>query len=122
LRRLVAATPPSVAGTGSRWAAAFIAVVFAFGCGLMFSVMRAIGGWSLCSDAHLRAAERCFDGSAGAQAVSLISGWTSVLLGAITALLALAFAIRGRDRERELVACGLCALALAGVSVLVGSI
>lgn len=106
----------------SRWAAAAVAIACSFGCSLMADVMLAIGEWPLCDERGLRGGEQCFNGSAGAQATSLLAGWSSAALAAITALLAFAHVVRGGGGEREIVLTGIAAVTIGGISTLVGSV
>lgn len=118
------------AGAGARAGAVALALVFAFAAAVMIAVMVDIAGTPLCSDPQAIAQERqetgdlvieCFDGSQAAKTASLILGWPSGVLGALTALLALAFAIRGRG-GRALAIAATAAVVLGGASILVGSI
>ncbi len=114
-----------MAGTGddlSRWIAAAVAVVFSFACSLMVSLMSRAGDWALCDESTLDPARACFEGSAGAHALVLFSGWTSAGLAGLTALLAFAYAVRGRGGERELLIAGASSISLGVICALVGSV
>jgi hypothetical protein len=119
------------AGAGARAGGVVLALIFAFAAAVMVAVMIDIGDSPRCDDqqavrealAEATPGEEveCFDGSSTQKTASLVLGWGSAAIGALTVLLALAFAIRGRG-GRPLAIAAVAAIVLGGLSILVGSI
>jgi hypothetical protein len=114
------------ASGGIRLAAVVLALVLAFGAAVMIVASIEIGDTATCDD--VRSGEalpndegECFDGSSGQKTASLVLTWPGGVVGAIAALAALAFAIRGRGGSLA-VRLALAAVALSGIGILVGSV
>ena len=118
------------AGALARIGAVLLALVLAFGCAVMVLVMLDIGDSPRCDDQQALLEEQqstgavqieCFDGGEVEKIGSLVLGWPGAVLAGLAALLALAFAARGRG-GRTLVTVTSVAIVLSGLSILVGSI
>jgi hypothetical protein len=107
-----------------------LALVLGFGAAVMIAVAVDIGDTAPCDDrqAVLESGQldeqgryECFDGSSGQKTASLVLMWPGGVAGAVAALAALAFAIRGRGGSlvARLTA---AAVALSGLGILVGSV
>jgi len=115
-----------VAGVGRRIGAGLLALVLAFACAVFVSVMVQLGDTATCDDVLAGTAQpnsdgECFDSSNTLKTVSLILGWPGSILAGVAALLALAFAVRGRGGRPLLVAIG-GAVVLIALSMVFGSI
>jgi hypothetical protein len=124
--------PPSEpkAGGGMRALAVVLALVLAFGAAVMIAAMVDINDTPRCDDrAALIAKARenpgqkidCFDGGSAKKAVVLALGFLGGAIGAIAAIVALLFTITGR-RGRLLLQLTALAIALSGLSILIGSL
>ena len=114
------------AGVGLRIGAGLLALVLAFACAVFVSVMVTLGDTGTCDEVLAGTAQpnsdgECFDGSSTMKAVSLVFGWPGAILAGVAALLALAFAVRGRGGRMLLIAIA-GAVLLIGLSMVFGSI
>lgn len=117
------ATAPK-AGALARIGAVLLALVLAFVAAVAFVVMIDIGELTPCaeigSDLSLLNDEgECFDGSDSEKTISLVLGWPGAFVAALAALLALAFAVRGRGGRPLLIAI-VAGAVLLGLSLLIG--
>ena len=117
------ATAPK-AGALARIRTVLLALVLAFVAAVAFVVMIDIGELTPCSEigsdlSLLNDDGECFDGSDSEKTISLVLGWPGAFAAALAALLALAFAIRGRGGRPLLIAIVAGAI-LLGLSLLIG--
>lgn len=122
------ATPPAddKASGGMRTLAVLFILVLAFAAAVMIMVGVEIGDTPTCDaitagEEPIPADGECFDGASGQKSISVAFAYASGVVGAIAALLGLAFAITGR-RGRLLVRLAVAAIVLGGLSILIGSI
>jgi heme A synthase len=111
--------------------AVILALVLAFAAAVMIVAMVDINDTPRCDDpAGIASYHRshpfdrtidCFDGSQGKKVIVMALGFAGGAVGAIAALLALAFTVTGRNGRRLMWATAL-AIILSGLSILVGSI
>jgi hypothetical protein len=111
--------------------AVVLALVLAFGAAVMIVAMVDINNTPRCDDpAGIAAYHRshpfdrtisCFDGSQTQKVISMGLGFAGGAVGAIAAILALAFTVTGLNGRRVLWATAL-AIILSGLSILVGSL
>lgn len=132
-----AATPPpppppppgassGKASGGLRALAAIGFLVIAFGTAVIAVAAADIGKTPTCADvqsgkAALPSDRQCFDGGHTKRTATVALMWPGAALGAIAALLALAFAFTGRNGRRLLLVLA-AAIVLSGLGVLVGSV
>lgn len=118
------------ASGGLRALAAVIALVLAFAAAVMIFVAVDIGETSTCDQFFGDVAsgeitpdpdDECFDGSSAQKTISVVLAWASGVAGVLAVLAALALAITGR-RGRLLAQLAGAAIALGGLSILIGSI
>ena len=117
------ATAPK-AGALARIGTVLLALVLAFVAAVAFVVMIDIGELTPCSEigsdlSLLNDDGECFDGSDSEKTISLVLGWPGAFAAALAALLALAFAIRGRGGRPLLIAIVAGAI-LLGLRLLIG--
>lgn len=108
-----------------------LALVLAFGAAVMIVAMVDINNTPRCDDpAAIAAYHRshpfdrtisCFDGSQAKKDVVMVLGFAGGGVGAIAAVLSLAFTVTGRNGRRVLAATAL-AIILSGLAILIGSI
>ncbi|HEX2468002.1 MAG TPA: hypothetical protein VHJ54_07345 [Solirubrobacterales bacterium] len=127
------AAPPSDedrASGGWRVLGVVLALALAFACAVMIVAMVDINDTPRCDDPAALEEERaesgdlvieCFDGSEAQKVISLVLGWPSGILAGIAALVALFFAVTGRQGQLLLRLTG-TAIVLGGLSILIGSI
>ena len=101
-------------------------ILLLVGCFIMIAAATDIAGTTLCRDVTAQFVQQhpngsCFDGSQLQKVLSVGFGYASGAVGAIAALLAIAFAITGR-RGRLVAVLAVAAVVLAGISILVGSV
>lgn len=119
------ANPPK-AGALARVGAVVAALVLAFLAAVAIVAMLDITDLTPCGDvgsdlSKLNDEGECFDGSSGKKTIALILGWPGAALAALSVLLMLAFAIRGRGGRTA----GLTIVAgavLFGLAILIGSV
>jgi hypothetical protein len=121
-----ASTPAERGGGVWRALAVVLFLLLLFGSAIMIVAAADIAGTTLCSDVTLQDAVRdpngeCFDGSSIQKVLSVAIGFLAGGIGAIAALLAIAFTFTGR-RGRLVVIATVAAIVLAGISIGVGSI
>ena len=117
------ATAPR-AGALVRIGAVLLALVLAFVAAVAVVVMIDIGDLTPCSEigsdiSLLNEDGECFDGSDSERTISLVLGWPGAIVVALAALLALAFAVRGRG-GRPLLTAIIVGAVLLGLSLLIG--
>lgn len=112
------APPPTdeKAGVGLRIAAAALALALAIVSAVGIAVMTDVSDVGVCADAA--PGSECYDFSDSAKPFVLIFGWAGSIVAGITALIALAFTIRGRNGRPVLVGTGLAVVLLA-ISVII---
>jgi hypothetical protein len=122
------ASAPTEKGGNNTWRAisVILSILLLVGAFIMVAAATDIAGTTRCSDVTAQfVAEHpngsCFDGSQIQQVLSVGFGYASGAVGAIAAILALAFTITGR-RGRLVAILAVAAVLLAGISILVGSI
>jgi hypothetical protein len=111
---------------GWRALAIVLALALAFASAVMVIAMLDIGETPTCADVRsgeepLPEDRECFEGSSEQKGASLVLGWPSGVLAGVAAVLALVFAATGRY-GRLLVQLTAAAIALGGISILVGSV
>jgi hypothetical protein len=115
---------------GWRALGAVLALALAFACAVMVIAMADIGDTPRCDDRTALEEERaetgdlvieCFEGSQGQKVASLALGWPSAVIAGLAALVALYFVFTGRNGQLLLRLTGV-AIALGGLSILIGSI
>lgn len=111
--------PQAKAGTGWRILAVVLGVVFAFLAAVMVAVMIDIGDTPYCDEPEALGAEECYGGSKAEKTIALILGWPSAVAGFLVLPLAIYFAARG-VRGRLVIGTAAVALALGGLSILIG--
>jgi len=121
-----ASAPAEQGGNTWRALAVVLFILLVVGCFIMIAAATDIAGTTLCRDVTAQFVNQhpngsCFDGSQVQKVLSVGFGYASGAVGAIAALLAIAFTITGR-RGRLLAVLTVAALVLAGISILVGSI
>lgn len=113
------------AGIGLRLLAILAALILAFLAAVAIVAMSEIGELTPCGEvesaAQLNDKGECFDGGSTKKTISLVLGWPGAVLAALSVLLMLAFAVRGRG-GRMAVGCVFAAAMLFGLSILVGSL
>lgn len=117
------ATAPRAGGL-ARIGAVLLALVLAFVAAVAFVVMIDIGELTPCSEigsdlSLLNDEGECFDGSDSSKTISLVLGWPGAFVAALAALLAFAFAVRGRGGRPLLIAI-VAGAVLLGLSLLIG--
>ena len=120
---------PREASAGRRVLAVLLAIILAFAAAVMIAVMVDVGDRPRCDDtaAIQRLSQthqglvKCFDVTTAQRTVTLVLGWVGGVLAGIAALLALAFAVTGARGGLVLLLTAL-AVALSGLSILIGSI
>jgi heme A synthase len=122
--------PPKASG-GLRAFAVLLALVLAFGAAVMIAAMVDINNTPRCNDpAAIAAYHRshpldrsidCFDGGQTKKVIVMVLGFGGGGVGAIAAVLALAFTVTGRNGRRLLWATAL-AIILSGLAILIGSV
>jgi hypothetical protein len=122
------ASAPAEKGGNNTWRAlaVILFILLLVGCFIMIAAATDIAGTTLCSDVTAQFVAQhpngsCFDGSQLQKVLSVGFGYASGGVGAIAALLALAFTITGR-RGRLVAILTVGAVVLAGISILVGSV
>ena len=121
-----ASAPAAKGGNAWRAAAVILFVLLLVGCFIMVAASTDIAGTTLCRDVTNQFVTQhpngsCFDGSGLQKALSVSFGYGAGAVGAIAALLAIAYTFTGR-RGRLMAALSVAAVALAGISILVGSV
>lgn len=121
-----ASAPAENGGNAWRALAVILFILLLVGCFIMIAASTDIAGTTLCRDVTRQFVQQhpngsCFDGSQVQKVLSVGFGYASGAVGAIAALLAIAFTITGR-RGRLVAALAVTALVLAGASILVGSV
>lgn len=121
-----ASAPAERGGNTWRALAVILFVLLLVGCFIMIAASTDIAGTTLCRDVTAQFVQQhpngsCFDGSQAQKVLSVAFGYASGAVGAIAALLAIAFTITGR-RGRLVAILTVAALVLAGISILVGSV
>ncbi len=111
---------PGKAGAGARTLAVLGALVLAFAAAVIISVLADLGDGPLCSE-PVQPGKSCWDVSSAGRVISLILGWPGAILGAVAALAALAFAVRGRD-GRTVWSLTTAAVVLCGLSIAVAQV
>jgi membrane-associated PAP2 superfamily phosphatase len=111
---------------GRRALGVLLAALLAFACVVMSAAMTDIGGTPTCHDisvgnAAIPSDGECFRGSSLQKTVTLGLGWPSGMIAGVAGLIALAFAITGRRPRLALMLTAL-AIALGGLSILIGSV
>ncbi len=101
-------------------------LVLAFASAVLIAAIVDIGNTPTCADvqsgkASLPSDRTCFDGGTTKKTVTEILVWPGGVLAGIAALLALAFAITGRNGRRLLWVVAL-AIVLSGLGLLIGSV
>ena len=121
------ASSPAEKGANTwRASAVILFILLLVGCFIMIAAATDIAGTTLCRDVTAQFVQQhpngsCFDGSQLQKVLSVGFGYASGAVGAIAALLAIAFAITGR-RGRLVAVLAVAAVVLAGISILVGSV
>jgi hypothetical protein len=100
--------------------------LLAFACAVMIAAVSDIGGTPTCADvqtgkASLPSDRQCFDGGSTKKAITQVFMWPGGVLAGVAALLALAFAVTGRNGRRLLMVLAL-AIVLSGLGLLIGSV
>lgn len=117
------ASPPPAAeeksGTGLRIGAVALAIALAIVCAVGIAVMIDVSDVGVCEDVVLAA--ECYDFSGSAEPFVLIFGWAGSVVAGLTALGALAFAIRGRGGRPVLIGTGIAVVLLA-ISVIIARV
>ncbi len=117
--------PTESGGNSWRALAVILAIVLLVGSFIIIAVMVDIAGTPTCHDveAHLAAPKdnSCFDGTSLQKTVAVILGFAGGGVGVIAMISAIAFTITGR-RGRLVAVLAVAALALTGISILVGSV
>jgi hypothetical protein len=120
-----ASTPAAGGGGASRAVAVVAFLVLLLGAAIMIVASTDIAGTPTCHDVSAGLASpsdgECFDGSSTQKALSVAFGYLAGGIGAITALLAIAFTFTGR-RGLLVIIGAVAAIVLAGISIGVGSI
>jgi hypothetical protein len=121
-----ASTPAERGGGASRALAVILFLVLLLGSAIMIIAATDIAGTSLCRDVTVQDAIQdpngeCFDGSSLQKVLSVAIGYLSGGVGAIAALLAIAYTFTGR-RGRLVAIAAVAAVVLAGISIGVGSL
>jgi hypothetical protein len=100
-------------------------LVLAFACAVLITAIVDIGHTPTCSDVNAGNAQpyqgHCFDGSTTKKTITQILVWPGGVLAGVAALLAIAFAVTGRNGRRLLWVLAL-AIVLSGLGLLIGSI
>jgi hypothetical protein len=100
-------------------------LVLAFACAVLISAIVDIGRTPTCADVNAGNAQpyqgHCFDGGSAKKTITEVLVWPGGVLAGVAALLALAFAITGRNGRRLLWVVAL-AIVLAGLGLLIGSL
>jgi hypothetical protein len=104
---------------GLRIGAVGLAIALAIVAAVGIAVMVDVSDVGVCEDAGF--ASECYDFSSSAKPFVLIFGWAGSVVAALTALGALAFAIRGRGGRPVLAGTGL-AIALLAISVIIARV
>jgi hypothetical protein len=117
--------PAESGGNAWRALAVILFLVLLVGAFIVIAAMVDISSTPTCHDveAHLAAPKdnSCFDGTSLQKTISVTLGFAGGALGAIAAVLALAFAITGR-RGRLVAILAIAAVVLSGLSILIGSV
>ena len=121
-----ASTPAERGGGASRALAVVLFFVLLLVSAIMIIAATDIAGTALCRDVTVQDALQdpsgeCFDGSSIQKVLSVAFGYLAGGIGAIAALLAIAFTFTGR-RGRLVVIATVAAIVLAGISIGVGSL
>lgn len=115
------ATPK--AGGIARVVAVILALVLAFITAVAVIVVVDIGELTPCQDvtspAQLNDEGECYDGSDGEKTIAQVLGWPGAALAALAALMALAFAVRGRGGRPLLIVIAV-AVVLLGLTLIIG--
>jgi hypothetical protein len=102
------------------------ALVLAFACAVMIAAVTDIGRTPTCADvqsgkASLPSDHQCFDGGSTKKVITQVFMWPGGVLAGVAAILALAFAVTGRNGRWVLMAVAL-AIVLSGLGLLIGSV
>jgi hypothetical protein len=120
-----ASTPAERGGGAWRALAVVVFLLLLLGAAIMIIAATDIAGTPTCDDVRAGLAApsdgECFDASSTQKVLSVTFGYLAGGIGAITALLAIAFTFTGR-RGRLVVIGAIAAIVLAGISIGVGSI
>ncbi|MEZ5155413.1 MAG: hypothetical protein R2718_04805 [Solirubrobacterales bacterium] len=99
-RQAPRAVEHDTAGVGLRVGAGVLAFVIGIVCAVAVAVMVDVGDTPLCEDVtsarQLVGGYECYDFSGSVKPVVVGAGWIGAVLAGIAAILALAFAVRGR--------------------------
>ncbi len=114
------------AGGGMRTLGVVLVLVLAFAAAVMFVVGADISDTRTCDEARENPSatlflEECFDGSSAQKSISVPLAFASGAVGALAALLALAFVVTGRRGQLALRVAA-AAIALGALSIGIGSI
>ena len=122
-----APTPPEreKASGGLRALGVIGFLVLAFASAVLITAIVQIGHTPTCADVNAGNAQpyqgHCFDGSSTKKTITQVLVWPGGVLAGVAALLALAFAITGRNGRRLVWVLAL-AIVLSGLGLLIGSI
>ena len=121
------AAPPSDKASGGLRALGVLGfLILAFASAVLIAAIVDIGNTPTCADvqsgkAALPSDHQCFDGGSTKKAITEILVWPGGILAGVAAIMALAFAVTGRNGRRLLFVVAL-AIVLSGLGLLIGSI